>query len=655
MSVSTGCTTTSTGLFTAPASCSVIPCDDCLAAACNTNPVYADFGTSEANFGGDCWTSAGATETDGPIITSDVAGTATVCTDFDMSGSTSFMGFDNCIAYTDVDGSGTANPVGFDISWTIYQEVGGACVALVPTNTNVYGQYEFDNNVTAGTTPGDLGSFDPTIPVTYCYTYTSDGSGGAGNDWVRGNTPVAYGCTSVTAIAAGTQSTCNAADNTYTQDVTVTLSNLPTGGGTTNDQEININGQLFTMTTNPATFTLTGLTADGNSVDVTAFMSVSTGCTTTSTGLFTAPVSCACSAPTGMPMITESACAAGCAPAGGSIAIGNLACATGTLNYSTDGGTTWSATIPTYNQTTAINVMVSCDCDNSLTAGPFATNPGTCTNPADPTGSLMITDSSCGAGCVVSGGTIAIGSVMGTGGTLEYSTDGGSNWGALPAYAGGLTIMASVVDGNGCRSGMVNVGTTTAGTCTNPTFTGTPSCSGGLGTGSISQSASGGVGPYSYAISGGSFGPTLANGNYTVTVTDSNDCEGTALVAVSCAASCPAGLATTMAPQADITESSCTTHGGTPAGGSVNNTTGCPAGSTIEYSVDGGTSWVTDPSALYDQSTAVTVMTRCYCAADGGVASMTNMITTVPGVCPTCSDGVMNGDETGIDCGGATL
>ena len=67
-----------------------------------------------------------------------------------------------------------------------------------------------------------------------------------------------------------------------------------------------------------------------------------------------------------------------------------------------------------------------------------------------------------------------------------------------------------------------------------PTFTGTASCSGGLNTGSISQTATGGTSPYSYAITGGSFGATLANSSYTITVTDANTCTSTATITVAC-------------------------------------------------------------------------------------------------------------------------
>ena len=91
---------------------------------------------------------------------------------------------------------------------------------------------------------------------------------------------------SVDNITADTQSACDPNNDTYTQDVTVTYSNPP-GSGT-----LDVNGQSFTITSSPQTVTLTGLTADGNTVGVTAGFSSDGSCTLTSNGLFTAPVSC---------------------------------------------------------------------------------------------------------------------------------------------------------------------------------------------------------------------------------------------------------------------------------------------------------------------------------------------------------------------------
>ncbi len=432
------------------AACSIpVECNDCVDPACNTNPVQTDFATSETNFGGDCWDVAiGATPTTNVVVTADVAGTETVCTDFDPAGTPDFIGFDNCISYLDENLSGTFDATAFTTSATIYQEVGGACVALVPSSFNTYGQPEFDNNVTAGTTPGDPGSFDPSLPITYCYTYVSDGSGAPGDDDVQGNIPVAYGCTDITSLTLGAQGACNPADNSYTQDIVVTLASLPPSAP---DNELTLNGQTFTIATNPQTVTLTGLNADGMAVTATGFMTVSSACTNTVN--FTAPASCSVTCPVltaaAAPAVvsSESTCTVfGGAPAGGVIAAPATACPTGsTLQYSTDGGSTWGATLPMYDQTTAITVDTRCLCDSDgTTASPTAsvtTVPGTCPICPDLTAAAPAATVTSESTCTVPNGTPAGGVLAAptatcpAGSTLEYSTDAGTTWGAtLPMY-----------------------------------------------------------------------------------------------------------------------------------------------------------------------------------------------------------------------------
>ncbi|MBK7426246.1 MAG: hypothetical protein IPI60_04025 [Saprospiraceae bacterium] len=172
--------------------------------------------------------------------------------------------------------------------------------------------------------------------------------------------------------------------------------------------------------------------------------------------------------------IVNSTCT-NCMVSGGSIAIGTVNGTGGTLEYSTDGGMNWSATLPTYNQTgpaqtILASVLAANGCrSNSTQVG--QTTPGTCTTPSAPTGTLAIVNSIC-TNCMVSGGSIAIGTVNGTGGTLQYSTDGGINWSAtLPTYnqtGPAQTIIASVLSVNGCRSSSTSVGATVPGTCTTP-------------------------------------------------------------------------------------------------------------------------------------------------------------------------------------------
>ncbi len=91
---------------------------------------------------------------------------------------------------------------------------------------------------------------------------------------------------SITNLTAGAQSSCDSGTNTYTQEVTVTYSNPPASG------TLDVNGQSFPITGSPQTVTLTNLTSDGNSVNVTSTFSVDNSCNTTTNSLFTAPAAC---------------------------------------------------------------------------------------------------------------------------------------------------------------------------------------------------------------------------------------------------------------------------------------------------------------------------------------------------------------------------
>ncbi|HRI27381.1 MAG TPA: HYR domain-containing protein, partial [Chitinophagales bacterium] len=73
--------------------------------------------------------------------------------------------------------------------------------------------------------------------------------------------------------------------------------------------------------------------------------------------------------------------------------------------------------------------------------------------------------------------------------------------------------------------------------------------------------------------------------------------------------------------------------------------TACPAGSTLQYSTNGGSSWTTT-LPTYNQTTPITVLTRCMCNTDNLVVSPTNSVTTVPGVCTPVTPGITNNTGT---------
>jgi hypothetical protein len=191
----------------------------------------------------------------------------------------------------------------------------------------------------------------------------------------------------------------------------------------------------------------------------------------------------------------------------------------------------------------------------------------------------------------------------------------------------------------------------------NPTLSLTPSCVSGPGTGVLTPtftSGAGGTPTYNPSTLTG-----LANGTYTVTVTEAPiGCSATASATINCVTACPD--LTAAAPVAIVSSqslcSNCTLSGGVIAAPS----TTCPAGSTLQYSTDGGANWSTT-LPTYNQTTALTVLTRCNCDANNATSSPTSSVTTVPGVCtpvtatatptqPTC--GLSNGSISVTPTGG---
>ncbi|WP_299113639.1 fibronectin type III domain-containing protein [uncultured Winogradskyella sp.] len=87
-------------------------------------------------------------------------------------------------------------------------------------------------------------------------------------------------------LEVGTTYSCNELDDTYSQDIIVTHVNPPASG------TLDVNGQSFAIGVSPQTITLTGLTADGLDVDVSANFSALPTCIITEDNLFEAPSEC---------------------------------------------------------------------------------------------------------------------------------------------------------------------------------------------------------------------------------------------------------------------------------------------------------------------------------------------------------------------------
>jgi len=257
-----------------------------------------------------------------------------------------------------------------------------------------------------------------------------------------------------------------------------------------------------------------------------------------------------------------------------------------TLEYSTNGGSTWSTTLPVYNQYNTLTIQTRCVCDidpNDLSnESSVTTNPGTCPATCVPvlTGTnapsvIIQNESTCQSDLVTqSGGSLsAPASNCPSGSTLEYSTNGGSSWSTnLPAYDqyNSVTVQTRCIcDIDPSNLSNTSTVTTTPGTC--PT-----TCS-----------------------------PPLTGTNPPLIVI--------------------------------LNESTCQTDNVTLSGGSFAASTFlCPANSTLEYSVDGGSSWSTN-LPVYDQYNQMSVKTRCSCDIDPTNVSNISTINTSPGSCPTCT------------------
>ena len=90
----------------------------------------------------------------------------------------------------------------------------------------------------------------------------------------------------ITSITAGSATNCDGDKNQYTRQVTVNYNNPPASGN------LVVNGQAFAFTGSPQTVTLTGLNADGKSVNVIAAFSDHFACSFSVSDLFTAPSPC---------------------------------------------------------------------------------------------------------------------------------------------------------------------------------------------------------------------------------------------------------------------------------------------------------------------------------------------------------------------------
>ncbi len=369
-----------------------------------------------------------------------------------------------------------------------------------------------------------------------------------------------------------------------------------------------------TPTYNPST--LTGLANGTYTVTVTESP---IGCSATAS----ATINCVATCPTltaaaPVAIVSSQSSCSNCTLSGGVIAAPATSCPAGsTLQYSTDGGTNWSTTLPTYNQTTAITVLTRCNCDaNNATSSPTSsvtTVPGVCT---PITATATPTQPSCG----LSNGSI---SVTPTGGT--YAWTGGLS-GANPTNVASGTYTVTVTLG-GCSSTVS--ATLTTSTVLTATATPTqPSC--GLSNGSISVTPTGGT----YAWTGGLSGenPTnVASGTYTVTVT-SGGCSATASATLNTSSGITAS-ATPTQPTCGLSNGSISV---TPTGGT--------------YAWTGGLSGENPTNVAAGTYTVTVTLGGCSATASATLTTSTALTATATPIQPTC--GLSNGSISVTPIGG---
>ena len=314
---------------------------------------------------------------------------------------------------------------------------------------------------------------------------------------------------SITDVAAGTQTACVSASNQYTQQVTVTYANAPATG------LLNVNGQTFAITSSPQTVTLTGLTAGGGNVDVSAFFTALATCAYTENNVFIAPASCAC-----VPMTLSASTTPVLCSQQGAINL-SVSGGTGAYSYSwSPGGATTQdisgLTVGSYAVT--VTDAQSCSAtfnatvaNNSYTLG-VSVATSSVTNCTSPNGSATAT---------VSGATGGISyawnpSTFGSGATISN----------IPS--GSFAVIAT--DANGCTgTGSASVSNSAGVNASVGSLTNV-SCNGGAN-GAIAISAIGGTAPITYNWSDQGFATSIATRtnltaqSYTITVADAAGCS----------------------------------------------------------------------------------------------------------------------------------
>ena len=262
-----------------------------------------------------------------------------------------------------------------------------------------------------------------------------------------------------------------------------------------------------------------------------------------------------------------------------------------TLEYSIDGGTTWDPTgvfnIVPGTYTILARVIATPACVSAPSTSVTVNNPTAA--PGIPTASVTA-QPSCGA----TTGTVT---VSPTDPTLEYSLDGGTTWDATGVFnivPGTYTVIARVIATPACISAP-----STSVTVNNPTAapgiptaseTVQPSCGATTGTVTVSPTYP----TLEYSIDGGTTcDPTgvfnIVPGTYTILAR---------VIATPACVSAPSTSVTVNNPTAAPGIPTASVTAQPSCGATTGTVTVSPTDPTLEYSIDGGTTW--DPTGVFN-------------------------------------------------------
>ncbi|MDQ3109322.1 MAG: choice-of-anchor L domain-containing protein [Bacteroidota bacterium] len=288
----------------------------------------------------------------------------------------------------------------------------------------------------------------------------------------------------------------------------------------------------------------------------------------------------------------------------------NVSCfgnTTGSATVTASGGTTpytyiWNTPTPqngpTATNLSAGNYMVNITDANGCTVTVIV-------NITQPAGALSASISA-QTNVICFGDNTGSATIAVSGGTGPYTYSWSTQPAQLSATASNLaagTYVVFVVDSNNCSTSVTVVITEPSAPISAAITAQSGASCFNTATGSATVSVSGGTGPYSYSwntspVQTGSTASNLAAGNYTVTITDANNCTSTATVSISQPA---AVLSTSISSQVDVT---C-------FGGNTGSATISVAGGTAPYTYN----WSTSP--VQTGATATNLSAGSYTVAVG--------------------------------------